>query len=156
MRLAPAPPRGARGILLLGDLLGILGFVVIGMDTHDLKYNYATQFTIIVAPLLLGWFVAASIVGAYRVDLLSRPGAFMLRSALAWLLGLGGIGLGLRATVFNEGFVPVFALVMLGFTGAVILGYRGVYTWLVGRRCGRGAEQVRLAGGSTEGVESAR
>ena len=85
------------------------------------------------APFLLGWFAVVPFVGALRGELLAQPGSLLKRTALAWLIAWP-LGLGLRALFLQRGIPLSFALVT-GITNTVLLlGWRGIAAWVLGRR----------------------
>ncbi len=129
MKVAPSFRENTLALLVVGDILAFLAWVVAGLSSHRMGTNVVANLVRVVAPFLIGWFVVAPFAGAYRRDLLQRPRAFLGRSALAWLLGVG-LGLALRARPFGSGFVPAFAAVTYVVTGVFVLGWRGVFVWL--------------------------
>ncbi len=131
MRLSTrTAPRSSVGLLVLGDVLALAAFIAVGLANHNRTENLIADITRIGAPFLLGWFVVAALLGAYRP--VQGRGNFMLRSALAWVLGIG-VGLLLRNTVFGSNFSPVFAIISYVFTGLFLLGWRGLYALIFGR-----------------------
>ena len=123
----PVAFRSSRiGILVAGDVIAFVAWAVLGLASHRMAGDWLFNVVRVVAPFLIGWFVVAPFTGAYHVTPAQQPGAFLLRSALAWLLGVS-LALLLRATLFGSGFVPVFALVTFGVTGLLVLGWRVVY-----------------------------
>ncbi|MDQ3856079.1 MAG: DUF3054 domain-containing protein, partial [Chloroflexota bacterium] len=97
--------------------------------THNMTTDVLANTVRIGAPFLLGWLVASVVCGAYRPGLVHTPGAFVLRSLLAWL-GCIVLALLLRSTVFGSAFNPVFAGISAAFTALFLLGWRGAYVWL--------------------------
>ena len=123
---------GSLAVLVAGDTAAIVGFVVAGFRSHSIPTSWFQHLALISAPFLVGWFAVAPFTGALRAPSMGQRGSFLLRSTVTWLLGIG-FGLGLRATVFGEGFVPVFALVTMGVTGLCLLGWRVVFAFLAAR-----------------------
>ena len=132
MRLTQTRTRANLPVLLSGDVLALLAFVLVGLSSHQMTSNVAANLMRIAAPLLIGWFAVAPLIGAYRLPGPGTRGAFLLRSVLAWPLGIG-VGLLLRNTVFGSPFSPVFAIITLGFTGLFLLGWRALFVWLFAR-----------------------
>ncbi|CAA9294263.1 MAG: hypothetical protein AVDCRST_MAG26-4335 [uncultured Chloroflexia bacterium] len=129
MKALPSFRENTLAILIAGDVVAFLGWVVAGLSSHRMGTNIVANLARVVAPFLIGWFVVAPFTGAYRRDLLRNPRAFLGRSALAWLLGVG-LGLALRARPFGSGFVPAFAAVTYAVTGVFVLGWRAAFVWL--------------------------
>jgi hypothetical protein len=129
MRAATRSNQSIVRLLVVGDVLALVLWVIVGRLSHNQTTGWLSNIVRIAAPFLIGWAVATLFVGPYDLGLLRRPLAFMGRSVLGWLIAVG-IGLLLRATLFGDGFVPVFAAVTLGVTGVFLLGWRGVFIWL--------------------------
>jgi Protein of unknown function (DUF3054) len=131
--VTPGARRGA--LLIAGDVLAFLIFAAIGRASH----NEAAGFTALAqvaetaAPFAIGWFVAAPLIGAFRAEVVVRPRRMLARTALAWLLAWP-LGLLLRALIRQTGIPFSFAIVTLITNLLILLGWRGVFTWLASRR----------------------
>jgi hypothetical protein len=119
-------------ILVVGDILALFMFVIVGRLSHDMTSNWLINIARIATPFLLGWFAVGVLAGAYQARLLSRPAMFLRRSALTWLLGIG-LGFVFRAVLFGDGVPPIFILVILTFTGLFLLGWRSLFIWWANR-----------------------
>lgn len=129
MRASTRSNQSAVRLLVVGDLLALVLWVIVGRLSHNQTTDWLSNVTRIALPFLIGWAVATPLARPYDLALLRRPLAFMGHSALGWLLAVG-IGLFLRATLFGDGFVPIFAAVTLAVTGLCLLGWRAVFIWL--------------------------
>ncbi len=118
--------------LLIGDVLALLIFVIIGRLSHGFTSDWLLNVARIVTPFLIGWFVVAIPVGAYRADLLTSPGSLMARAAVAWIVG-DLLAFALRALLFQDNVTMPFALTSVAFTGLFLLGWRAVYLWWYNR-----------------------
>lgn len=133
--MTPPPARPAL-VLLLGDTLVLLGFVLVGMRTHATlaEANAALRFAVLAGPLLLTWLVAATALGAWSV---APPLGWRVvwgRPLAAWLMA-APLALLLRALLLGSATLAVpFVLVTLGLGGALLLGWRTVYRLAVARR----------------------
>jgi len=123
--------RGTTYLLVAGDVLAIVLFVVLGFRSHHIQVHYLANLIRVATPLLAGWFIVSVFTGAYRPT--AVLGEFMKRSALTWI---GGILLGLliRGLVLREGFIFTFMLVTLAVTGVLLLGWRLVYFLIISGR----------------------
>jgi hypothetical protein len=119
-------------VLLIGDLLALLIFVIIGRLSHGFTSDWLLNVARIATPFLIGWFVVAIPVGAYRADRLTSPGWLMGRTAIAWLVG-DGVAFALRALLFQNNVTWPFALTSIAFTGLFLLGWRIGYLWWYNR-----------------------
>ncbi len=126
MRLTRTASGGRLIPLALGDVVALMLFIAVGLANHDMTENLVADVLRIGAPFLIGWFVAALAVGAYSPAFTLEPRTFMLRSALAWVIGIG-LALLLRNTVFGEDWSLVFAIIAYVFNGLFLLGWRAVY-----------------------------
>lgn len=117
--------------LAVGDLLVLVGFLVLGELRHDVN-PIASPLVVAdtIAPFLLGWVVAALAAGAYAPGATRTVRAAVLRAASAWV-GAAAIGLALRATPLFHGGSPLpFVLVVTGM-GVVCSGaWRGAVAYL--------------------------
>ncbi|MFZ2487453.1 MAG: DUF3054 domain-containing protein [Anaerolineae bacterium] len=114
--------------LLLGDLLILLVFVLIGQADHQTlnRSNPLVGALPNFLPLASAWLVMALVLRAYPRAALSLR-AFLARSALAWLLA-APLGLFLRMLLLQRGGVPLpFLLVTLSIGGLMLLGWRVLY-----------------------------
>ena len=118
-------------LLIAGDVGAFLLWVVAGLATHQLDSNWLFNVVRVAAPFLIGWFAVAPFTGAYNLHGASRV-VFLCRSLLTWLAGTC-LGLLLRATLFHNGFVPIFAAVTLVVTALLVLGWRTAFAFLLNR-----------------------
>jgi hypothetical protein len=118
--------------LLIGDVLAFLFFVILGRASHGFTNDWLINVARIVTPFLMGWFIVALPIGAYRGDLLKNPKALLGRSTVAWLLGVL-IAFGLRAYIFGNNVTLPFALTTIAFTALFVIGWRAVYLWWYNR-----------------------
>lgn len=123
----------APAALLIGDVLAFLFFVILGRISHGFTSDWLINVARIATPFLIGWFVVALGVGAYRRDRLRHPAAFLGWSALAVLAG-DGVAFLLRSLLFQNNVTLPFALTTLAFTMLFVLGWRGIYAWWYNRR----------------------
>jgi hypothetical protein len=118
-------------LLIAGDVGALLLWVMVGLATHEMYSNLLFNVARVATPFLIGWFAVAPFTGAYDLSGASRA-PFLRRSALTWLAGTC-LGLFLRATLFHNGFVPIFAAVTLVVTALLVLGWRTAFAFLLNR-----------------------
>jgi Protein of unknown function (DUF3054) len=121
--------------LAVGDTVAFLVFATIGRSSHAeaAGLNAIPQIIETAAPFLLGWVIAAPLLGAYRVQATSTPKTMLIRTLLAWLVAWP-IGLGLRALIRQSDIPLSFALVTF-VAVLVILGlWRGIFSLIEGRK----------------------
>ncbi|MBA3943499.1 MAG: DUF3054 domain-containing protein [Herpetosiphonaceae bacterium] len=121
----PTPSKQSLPVLVAGDVLAVLLFVVVGRASHHEDGSWLFNLARIGSPFLLGWFAVAPFTGAYQLPP-PRRGLWLRRSALTWLLGIG-FGLVLRRFLFRDLVPPTFAVITLIFTGIFLLGWRTVF-----------------------------
>lgn len=124
-RSIPVSSQSAWRLLVLagGDLLMLLLFVVVGRISHGMTSDWLVNVARIATPFVVGWALAALVVGAYRPHLWPTPGAFLARSALAWLLA-DGLAFVLRHFVMQDRITLPFALTSIAFTGLFLFVWR--------------------------------
>ncbi|MFB6103773.1 MAG: DUF3054 domain-containing protein [Halobacteriaceae archaeon] len=116
-----AVDRAALRRYLLGDLIVIVGFLIAGELHHGIDPMTSPLLVAdTLAQFLLGWLVAAPVLGAYARATLDRPAVAAGLAVLSWVAAdlLGQL---LRSSAaFHGDYSPVFALV-IGAGGAVLL-----------------------------------
>ena len=119
-------------ILLAGDILVLVLFVLAGQREHELINAGNPLLGIAQTSLefVLAWLAAAARFGAFRRDEPSSRRAFLRRSLNAWLLAAPLATL-LRALVLDRADIPTaFQIVVLLLGGALLLGWRLLYAIL--------------------------
>ena len=128
-----------RGIatLVAGDLVALNVVTTIGLLSHGELTGLDTlgQVVIVAAPFAIGWFLIAPFAGAFRADIASQARRILPRAALAWLIALP-IGLLLWSLIRQKQIQPAFAVVTFITNLVVLLGWRGVFAWLIARNRG--------------------
>jgi len=155
--------RFAPLILLVGDLIAVVVFVVIGQSDHNLvnEANPVLGVLMTTAEFAVPWAVAGWLLGAFRTgDYVGagrapaqgdrplrfatgtfgkgRPYAsFLGRSLNTWLVA-APIGILIRSYALGRAVIPtMFLVATLGFGGMFMLGWRAVLAvgwWWVGRK----------------------
>lgn len=128
------------GLLVLGDILAFLVFAALGRRSHGEAAGLMAFVEVVktAAPFMLGWFLVAPFVGAYRLvskqaKALFVPRTMLQRSALAWLAAWP-LGLALRALFLQRGIPISFAIVTLLTNTVLVVGWRLVFALIVSRR----------------------
>lgn len=120
--------RGAAP-LAVGDVLVLIAFLTAGTLSHS-----TTQFLMenplylaeVYAPFLIGWAVAAPLVGAYSAGAVEAAKSSVPLVVRSWIPA-AVIGLVLRTFVFTGGVAPVFVAIMLVGGMVVLGGWRALY-----------------------------
>ncbi len=122
-----------RLLLVGGDIVSFIVFAIIGRSSHGEAAGLAAMVEVLktAAPFLLGWFLVAPWLKAYRPPE-GQTGAFLRSTALAWLVAWP-LALLLRALFLQRGIPVSFALVTLISNLVLLLGWRGVFAWLTNR-----------------------
>jgi hypothetical protein len=116
--------------LAIGDLLAILGVLTIGMLQHGTLIP--SRAVGVFAPFLIGWGVAALIIGAYSAGAAETAKAAIPLAVRAWVLA-ALIGFGLRATaIFPGDLALAFVLITLVLTGVLLGGFRWLFFKIAG------------------------
>ena len=125
----------SRRALVAIDVFSYLVFAIGGRMMHSSggPADWLSNTPRIIAPFLVGWFVAAFVLGAYPRSGSIGLRRFTLNSVLAVLIG-NALGFGLRALVFGDGVAWIFVLAAVGLTTLVLVGLRLIYFWAVSSR----------------------
>jgi len=119
--------------LLVGDVLLVVLVLSAGMLRHNENpLELPGRALLVIGPFVVGWLVAAVLLGAYTSDARRSVGGTVVNATVTWFVA-ALVGSGLRATSFLPGNAPlVFVGVVVG-TGAVgMVLWRGVFTAVVG------------------------
>lgn len=108
-----------RWVVMVGDFITILLFAALGRASHAKALSFP-DIVMTASPFVLGWFVAAPLLGAYRPMAFDSPRQSIRATFLAWAAGIP-LGLLLRAWLFKENVPLSFAIVTL-MTTFVMLG----------------------------------
>jgi hypothetical protein len=120
--------------LVAGDLLSFLIFAVAGRRSHQeaVGLDALSQTLLTALPFVLGWFLVAPWLGAFRRARTRTPLAMLGRTELSWLCALP-LALVLRWVIVRHAPPLSFALVA-GVVNALFLGgWRTAFAWLAGR-----------------------
>lgn len=123
--LTPRLDRDAVRTFLVGDVVAILAFVVLGELRHGVDpVTMPGRFAGTAVPFLVGWAVVGALLGAYAASVRRGAGRLAAVTAVAWT-GAAAVAQALRATaVFPGDADPVFYLVTVGFGGAILVAWR--------------------------------
>ena len=127
------PSRNAQiSVLIIGDVITLILVTVFGFATHGTLATAGERIFITFVPLLVAWVAVAPFLGVYdpgrALDArqLWRPfWAMVLAAPLAsWLRGVW----------LNAPIIPIFVLVLGGFSALAILAWRAIYALIFARR----------------------
>ena len=125
-RDARADIRAPVFALVLGDVVALLLFALVGRMTHDEGIAFA-DVVATASPFAIGWFASARVAGAY--DARARAAGLVESAAIAsqtWAIGVP-IGIALRALQKGQAPSLAFVLVAMGATAAALVGWRSAY-----------------------------
>ena len=134
-RPADAPRVGRVAVLIAGDILAFLLFALAGHGQHHETITLG-RIVATAAPFVVAWLVCAPWLGAFgRLGsaATTRPRHLLKRTAVAWIVAWP-LALILRAFWMRAGIPPVFDLIALVANAVLLLGWRGVASWLLWRR----------------------
>lgn len=114
--------------LAIGDLLAFLIFTVIGMNSHSEGINLS-RVLLTVWPFLVGWYIVAPFLGAYRRDVTTQTRKMSLRTFLAWIPAWA-IAMVLRGISTDHGVPPPTFMLIAFLVNAFFLQlWRVPYAW---------------------------
>ena len=119
-------------ILVCGDIITLALVTGLGFARHGTLGSAGLRMLTTFIPLLIAWFAVAPFLGAYdlghanKLAELWRPGWAMVLAAplAAWL----------RGAWLNAPILPIFVLVLGGFSTMAILTWRAAYSLIFSRR----------------------
>jgi len=126
----PLYPAGA--VVLVGDALALLAFVVWGLYSHQLlAWEVPVHTAMTLAPFLIAWLALAPLFGLYHRRTLRSYRRTLALLVAGWIL-ISIVGGLIRATpLFHGGTGATFALVNVVFGLLVLVPWRfGVVTAL--------------------------
>lgn len=119
--------RREQWLLVVGDLVTLLAFALIGQMEHETVNETRPLLGVLWTglPFMVAWLAASWWLGAFAYEGEARP--FLKRSLNAWLVA-APLGILLRAYLLGRAVIPtVFVTAGLGFGGAMILGWRVLF-----------------------------
>jgi Protein of unknown function (DUF3054) len=131
-----ATPGVRRGALLVaGDVLAFHAVTAVGLLSHGelTSLDQLPRLAEVAMPFAAGWLLAAPFIGVFRSDVTVLPRRMLARTAVAWLIACP-IGLLFWSLVRQRPIQPAFAIVTFLTNLIVLLGWRGVFALLAGRR----------------------
>jgi hypothetical protein len=115
-----------RGILIIGDVVTLVLITVFGFANHGTLGSAGLRILSTLVPLIVAWFLISPLVGSFdevRVkDLrqLWRPlWAMVLAAPIASFL---------RGVWLNQPILPLFVVVIGGFSALGLVGWRTLYS----------------------------
>ena len=129
-----APRFGRVAVLAVGDVIAFLLFARAGHAQHH-ETEALGGILVTAAPFVVAWLVCAPWLGAFgRLGsaATTRPRHLLKRTAIAWIVAWP-LALILRAFWMHAGIPPVFDLIALVANAVLLLGWRGVASWLLWR-----------------------
>jgi hypothetical protein len=119
-------------ILVAGDLLVLLSFVLIGRQNHALAVTNIISTAQTAIPFLISWFLIAAWFGLYNDQISTVFSKFLPRLLAVWLVSIPVAHL-IRALLLGRpvpGGIPItFVIVSLVYIGVVMLIWRSIYAW---------------------------
>lgn len=128
----PYLKRSAPFILVLGDLIALSLFVLVGQRDHETidPTNPLLGMLPNVVAFAIPWSIAAWRLGAIRIDAPFRIVPFFARTLNAWLVA-APFGLLLRSAILGRAVIPtMFVVATLGFGLLFLLAWRVVFAWV--------------------------
>ncbi len=134
-------------ILIAGDLLVLLSFVLIGRRNHALSATDIVGALYTAVPFVISWFLVTPWVGIYRADVSQAASKLLPRLLLGWAIAVP-LGHVLRALLLGRpipaGIPLTFVLVSLGYIGLVMLAWRMGYLWWANRQQIKAMKEAEL------------
>jgi hypothetical protein len=119
-------------ILVSGDVIAIALVTGFGFATHGTLGSAGLRLLSTFIPLLIAWFAVAPFLGAYDTQRAQKPSQ-LWRPFWAMVLA-APLAAWLRGAWLNAPILPVFVLVLAGFSSLGILAWRAAYSLAFSRR----------------------
>ncbi|MBP1933609.1 DUF3054 domain-containing protein [Ammoniphilus resinae] len=119
-------------VLILGDLLALMAFVISGRIEHGLQINWHETTTTAI-PFIVSWLAVASSVGLYKEKAVATIQVTIKTTLLVTIVAVP-LGLFLRALYLHRDVPFPFLVVALVFTAIFMVGWRTIFVWLKKKR----------------------
>ena len=117
--------------LIAGDVILLLVITLLGFATHRRGLTGGRWLTTFL-PLVFSWFLAAPLTGLYRAGVADRLPEFW-RTVITGVLA-ASLAVLLRGIWLRQPVIPVFGLVMMAMTAAVMGVWRLVWAAISSRK----------------------
>ena len=108
-------------VILLGDLVAIAFFWLLGLATHQEGIN-AASFARAALPFMIAWLAVGGLLGAFQPRDAGSARS-IIRTAVVW--GISGlIALAARSLIFDRELITAFFFVSLFGYGMFLIGWR--------------------------------
>lgn len=119
-------------MMLLGDLIVLVVFIMIGRSDHDMTFSFWDSI-VTAFPFMLAWLPIAWLTGAYRSRAFTAGvGSALLRTLLTSVIAIP-VGLILRSWMYDKELFTAFFLVTLILLTLFMLIWRGLFAAAVRR-----------------------
>ena len=115
-------------ILLLGDVLALLIFIILG----QLEHQTVDLWRALLQTALFGlpWLIAGWLLGIFPKGQILQLRFMLLRALNVWFVA-APLGLMLRAWALNRPAIPtIFMLTTYGLGAIFVLGWRLIFAWI--------------------------
>ena len=110
-----------KWLVLLGDLVAIAFFWLLGLATHQEGLS-AASFARAALPFMIAWLAIGGLLGAFQPRDTGLAQS-IIRIAVAWVIS-GLIALAARSLIFDRELITAFFFVSLFGYGMFIIGWR--------------------------------
>ena len=119
------------GLLLAGDVIVLALVTVSGFTTHGMLNTAGMRMLSTFLPLVIAWLLVGPHLGIYNSRYFYDPG-YLWRPFWAMVLA-GPMAAWLRGVWLNAPILPIFVVVLGGFSALGLLVWRSLYLF-IGRR----------------------
>jgi hypothetical protein len=122
-----------HGLLFAGDVVVVVVLLSAGMVRHgENPLVLFERAVLVIGPYVLGWLLAAALLGAYTTVARRSVGDAAANAAGSWFVA-ALVGSGLRATpALPGGAPPTYVAVVVGTGFVALVGWRAAVTVVVG------------------------
>jgi len=120
--------------LIIGDAITLALVTAVGFASHGTLETAGMRMLTTYVPLLVSWFLIAPYLGVYKLELV---GDFRQLWRPFWAMVLAApFAVWMRGAWLGTAILPLFVVVLGGFSALAILVWRLLY-WGIIRRAGR-------------------
>jgi hypothetical protein len=124
--------RMAQWILILGDLVVLLIFFVMGKREHNMEISLGSVLTS-AYPFLIAWLVIGFIFGVFNPERYRTWMGFIIKTLSAWVIA-GLLGMTLRSLILWKQIDLQFTVVVIVFNLVTIAIWRLIYMLVYARK----------------------
>lgn len=127
-----------RGLLLIGDIFTLALVTAWGFATHDRLGSAGLRLLTTFIPLLVAWLLVSPHLKVFEPERAAEARQLWRPFWAMWLAA--PLAAWLRGVMLGSAVLPLFVVILGGFSALAILAWRSLYTLLISLSSRREAE----------------